>query len=390
MRKTILASAAVALVIGLACSDRTSRIDGPTEPSLEVSGSGGTLTLSPAAATIPAGKTLWISVELPSPRPRRIQWWSSDRAIATVNQNGVVTAVANGAATIFVSAESWRGAAEITVGDPPPPPPPPPPSEVTLIAVGDIAYCSGSGDEATGALVDGIPGTIALLGDLAYNSGTLTQFQNCFEPSWGRHKARSWPSPGNHEYETENAAGYFAYFGAAAGDPTKGYYSYDLGEWHIVVLNSNIDRTVGSAQEQWLRADLAASARTCTLAYWHHPRFNSGSDHGNNRSVTPFWTALYELGADVVLNGHEHVYERFAPQTPTATPDPERGIRQFTVGTGGRSYDAFKAVPEPNSEARGEGTFGVLKLTLKAGGYDWQFVPVPDRTFTDSGSGSCH
>jgi acid phosphatase type 7 len=273
---------------------------------------------------------------------------------------------------------------------PPPPPPPPPPSEVTLIAVGDIASCSSSGDEATGALVDGMPGTIALLGDLAYNSGTLTQFQTCFEPSWGRHKPRSWPSPGNHEYETANAAAYFTYFGAAAGDPTKGYYSYDLGDWHIVVLNSNIDRTIDSEQVRWLREDLTASARTCTLAYWHHPRFNSGSDHGNNRSVAPFWTTLHELGADVVLNGHEHVYERFAPQTPAAAPDPERGIRQFTVGTGGRSHDAFKAVPEPNSEVRNASTYGVLKLSLKAGGYDWQFVPVPDATFTDSGSGTCH
>jgi hypothetical protein len=264
-----------------------------------------------------------------------------------------------------------------------------------LIAVGDVAKCSSSGDEATGALVDGMDGTVALLGDNVYEDGTLAQFRDCFEPSWGRHKARTRPAPGNHEYRTPGAAGYYAYFGDAAGDPAKGYYSYDLGDWHIIVLNSNRSCddpscARGSPQEQWLRADLAANSKRCTLAYWHHPRFNSGAEHGNSSAVAPFWEALYEAGADVVLAGHEHVYERFAPQTPSAAADPARGIRQFTVGTGGRSHYSFRSTPRANSEVREGDTYGVLKLTLKADGYDWQFVPVAGRTFTDAGSGVCH
>jgi hypothetical protein len=202
------------------------------------------------------------------------------------------------------------------------------------------------------------------------------------------------PSPGNHEYNTLNATGYYGYFGAAAGDPSKGYYSFDLGDWHIIVLNSNLSCDVigcaaGSPQEQWLRADLAANSKFCTLAYWHHPRFNSGASHGNNIEMAPFWNALYEYNADVILNGHEHVYERFAPQTPSAVADPDHGIRQFTVGTGGRSHYTFGTI-QPNSERREGNTYGVLKLTLHATGYDWQFVPVAGASFTDSGSGTCH
>ncbi len=197
------------------------------------------------------------------------------------------------------------------------------------------------------------------------------------------------PSAGNHEYNTPNGAGYYEYFGAAAGDPTKGYYSYDLGDWHIVVLNSNIPREAGSVQEQWLRADLAASNGTCTLAYWHHPRFNSGASHGNNTTVQALWQALYDANADVILAGHEHTYERFAPQTPAGVADPIRGIRQFIVGTGGRSHYALGAL-QPNSQVFDGTTYGVLKLTLSAGSYSWQFVPVAGATFTDSGSGSCH
>jgi acid phosphatase type 7 len=264
-----------------------------------------------------------------------------------------------------------------------------------LVGAGDIANCSLSGDEATAKLLDNISGTVFTLGDNAYPNGSSSDYTNCYGPTWGRVKARTMATPGNHEYQTTNAAGYFGYFGSAAGDPTKGYYSYNLGDWHIVVLNSNSDCvaigcSATSAQMQWLRSDLISNPKACTLAYWHHPRFNSGASHGNDLKVAAFWDTLYKYNADVVLNGHEHVYERFAPQTPNAVADPQRGIRQFTVGTGGASVYMFKATPEPNSEVRNATSLGVLKLTLRASGYDWQFVPVAGATFTDAGSGTCH
>jgi hypothetical protein len=260
-----------------------------------------------------------------------------------------------------------------------------------LVGAGDIADCNSAGDEATAALLDGINGTVFTTGDNVYETGTATEFANCYNPSWGRHKARTRPSVGNHEYGTAGATGYFGYFGSAAGEQGKGYYSYDLGAWHIVVLNSNCAQVggcqAGSVQEQWLRADLAAHPAACTLAYWHHPRFSSGQ-HGNNSAMQPFWQALYDFGADVVLNGHDHTYERFAPQTPSGASDPQRGIRQFVVGTGGRSHYGFPNSP-PNSEVRNGNTFGVLKLTLSSNTYNWQFVPVAGGTFTDSGTGTC-
>ena len=197
------------------------------------------------------------------------------------------------------------------------------------------------------------------------------------------------PSAGNHEYNTAGATGYYGYFGTAAGDPAKGYYSYDLGDWHIVVLNSNISFIDASAQLTWLSADLSASTKSCTLAYWHHPRFSSGSGHGNNAAMQPFWDALYAADADVVLNGHDHDYERFAPQTPTGVADSQRGIREFVVGTGGRALYALGTL-RANSQMFNASTFGVLKLTLSAGTYSWQFIPVAGQTFTDSGTASCH
>ena len=270
----------------------------------------------------------------------------------------------------------------------------PQPPDAVLIAAGDIAGCLSPGDEATADLIDGIAGTVITLGDNVYDNGTLAEYTNCYAPSWGRHRSRTRPAPGNHEYNTPNAMGYFAYFGTAAGDPGKGYYSYDLGAWHIIVLNSNlgcrmISCALGSEQDAWLRAELAAHSNVCTLAYWHHPRFNSGAVHGDHPAVADFWNALYSYGADVVLNGHEHIYERFAPQTPGAIADPAKGIRQFTVGTGGRGLYAIGVV-KPNSEVRNGSSYGVLKLTLRPTSYDWQFVPVAGATFTDSGTGQCH
>lgn len=259
-------------------------------------------------------------------------------------------------------------------------------SDPVFVGAGDIANCSRTQDEATAELLDNIPGTVFTLGDNAYPDGTLAQFNDCYEPSWGRHKSRTKPVPGNHDYHVSGAAGYFDYFGSAAGDRSKGYYSYDLGAWHIIALNSEIAQGAGSAQEQWLRADLAANPNVCTLAYWHHPRFSSGR-HGNSTASQALWQALYEYGADVVLNGHDHTYERFAPQNPSGQADPN-GIREFVVGTGGAGLYPFPTI-QPNSEVRNNTAHGVLKLTLHSTSYDWQFVPIAGLTFTDSGTGNC-
>jgi hypothetical protein len=263
----------------------------------------------------------------------------------------------------------------------------------TVLAAGDIASCSSSGDEATAALLDARPtGIVATLGDNVYDRGTATEFAECYAPTWGRHKHRTRPAPGNHDYDTPHASAYFEYFGAAAGDPAKGYYSYDLGSWHVIVLNSNCAGTScekGGVQERWLRSDLAASDAACTLAYWHHTRFSSGSNHGSDKAVGPLFEALYDAGAEVVLAGHEHNYERFAPLAASGHVDTARGIRTFVVGTGGRSLYRFDE-PITGSEVRNADTFGVLALSLEPGGYRWQFLPEAGKTFTDSGTGTCH
>jgi calcineurin-like phosphoesterase family protein len=268
--------------------------------------------------------------------------------------------------------------------------PPPPGTTNVLVGAGDIADCGSDGDEATAALLDHIDGTVFTAGDNAYADGSAADFSQCYAGSWGRHKGRTRPSPGNHDYHTTDAADYYAYFGALAGDPGKGYYSYDLGDWHIISLNSNISMSAGSVQEQWLRADLAASSLTCTLAYWHHPRFSSGTQHGSTSSAEPLWQALYDAGAEIVVSGHEHNYERFAPQTPGGVADPANGIREFVVGSGGTGHYNDLGTPLANSEVFEGSTFGVIKLTLGPGTYSWSFVPVTGATFTDSGTGSCH
>jgi hypothetical protein len=261
-------------------------------------------------------------------------------------------------------------------------------NDAVFVGAGDIAACASDGDEATAKLLDNISGTVFTTGDNAYAGGTADEFADCYAPSWGRHKGRTRPSAGNHDYGTAGAAGYFGYFGSTAGEPGKGYYSYDLGAWHIIVLNSNISVETGSPQEQWLRADLAAHAVTCTLAYWHHPRFSSGLVHGSDSFVQPLWQALYDYGADVVLVGHEHNYERFAPQDPSGNANPARGIRQFVIGTGGRSHYPF-GIPIANSEVRNDDTYGVLKLTLHSTSYTWEFIPEAGKTFKDSGDAAC-
>ena len=222
-------------------------------------------------------------------------------------------------------------------------PPSVPPSNAQaaiLVGAGDIADCKDlSGAEATAKLLEQLPGTVMAVGDLAYPDGSKENF-TCYDKTWGRVKSRTRPAPGNHEFHAAGATPYFDYFGAAAGDPKTGYYSYELGTWHIIVLNSECTDVggceAGSPQEKWLRSDLAAHPAACTLAYWHKPLFSSGSAHGNDLTVKPLFQALYDANADVVVTGHDHDYERFAPQTPDGSADPARGIREFVVGTGGR------------------------------------------------------
>ena len=260
-------------------------------------------------------------------------------------------------------------------------------SDPVLVGAGDISNCSRTQDEATAKLLDNISGTVFTLGDNVYPDGTASQFSDCYGPTWGRHKNRTKPVPGNHDYHVNGASAYYNYFGAAAGDPNKGYYSYNLGAWHIIALNSEVGYQAGSAQEQWLKADLAANQNLCTLAYFHHARFSSGQ-HGNITRMQPFWQALYDNGADVIVNGHDHLYERFAPQNPSGQADANRGIREFVVGTGGGGLYPFATI-QPNSQVRNNTTYGVLKLTLHSTSYDWQFVPIAGQTFSDSGTGNC-
>ena len=259
-----------------------------------------------------------------------------------------------------------------------------PTTDPVIVAAGDI--CSSARDCApTAALLDRIdPDRVLTLGDNAYDDGSPSQFMNYYAPNWGRFKSKTSPTPGNHEYHTSGARGYFDYFGARA--PAE-YYSFDLGTWHVISLNSEVSISSGSAQETWLRADLAAHPSECILAYWHRPRFSSGSRHGSSSRFVPLWSALLAAGADVVLNGHEHNYERFARQDANGSAHPQ-GIRQFVVGTGGAVLYPFDT-PIANSEVRNSTTFGVLKLVLHASSYEWTFVPVAGASFTDSGSSAC-
>ena len=305
---------------------------------------------------------------------------------------------------------------------------PTPAGPPVLVGAGDIAACDARyQDEATAALLDRIDGTVIAVGDDAYPNGAPADFRPCYDQSWGRHKARTRPAAGNHEYITPGALGYFEYFGPIS-NPPFGYYSYNLGSWHVIVLNSTpqvyachppeveegeaevtrlaewgpvqlptlpTSPTAGRAcagdavQQAWLVNDLTAHRRhQCTLVYFHHPRFSSGR-HGNHYQMQRVWDILYEFRADVVVSGHDHLYERFAPQDPDGRLDPKRGIRQFTVGTGGAPLYEFARI-QPNSERRDNQAHGVIKLTLGDRSYGWEFVPVAGNTFTDSGTDDSH
>ena len=259
----------------------------------------------------------------------------------------------------------------------------------TLVAAGDIAACDMEGDSATAALIADLEGTVATLGDNVYPAGSDETFAQCYDPVWGPFRDRTRPAIGNHDLSGDGGAAYFRYFGDGAGIPGEGWYSYDIGDWHIVVLNSNCELiacTPGSAQYEWLVDVLSAASVQCTLAYMHHPRFSSGP-HGDYPPVAPLWEALHAAAADVVLVGHDHLYERFAPQTPAGIADAS-GIRQFMVGTGGyQLYGAERVAP--NSEVLIDDALGVLELTLQPDSYDWRFLTI-DGMAADTGTGACH
>ncbi|ALG11968.1 hypothetical protein AOZ06_38435 [Kibdelosporangium phytohabitans] len=257
----------------------------------------------------------------------------------------------------------------------------------TVAAVGDLC---GSSCDQTAAVVKNLNAqALVLAGDNAYESGSLSEYRQRYDPNFGQFRSIVHPTPGNHEYKTSSAAGYFDYFGALAGERGKGYYSFDVGDWHFVALNSNISRTASSTQVAWLKKDLAASTKPCTAAYWHHPRFSRG-DHGDNTSITPFFEALYNAKADLVVVGHDHNYQRFALSKPNGARDDANGVRQLLVGTGGRGFYSYDMNSAAVQEAGNADTFGVAKLTLTATGYRHDFVPVAGRTYTDTVSGKCH
>jgi chitodextrinase len=297
-----------------------------------------------------------------------------------------------------------NAAAVTTPGLPPSPDPPPGGDGVTVAAAGDIAcdplsgsFNNGEGTSsscrqaATAELLAGADAVLTL-GDTQYENGAYDKFLASYNKSWGAAKGITYPAIGNHEYQTPGGLGYFTYFGSAAGTPGQGWYSFDLGGWHIISLNSNCSAVggcgVGSPQYLWLLADLAANDAGCTLAYWHHPRFSSGN-YGNDGAFQPFWQLLYNDGAEIVLAGHDHNYQRYAPQTPAGARDDARGIREFVVGTGGKSHYPVDMSGTNRQAANGD-TFGVLNLTLRADSYDWQFVPEEGKAYTDSGTSSCH
>jgi hypothetical protein len=263
---------------------------------------------------------------------------------------------------------------------------PSPAQPATFLAAGDIGWCGLPGADLTARILDRVSGTVLALGDLAYPNGTFLDFARCYGPNWGRHRDRTRPTPGNHDYDTLNGVAYYAFFEELAGAAGEGYFSYTAGGWHIISLNSNIAMAPGSAQYGWLQQELSHPSR-CTLAYWHHPLFSSGVN-GDNPNTRPLWNLLYAAGAEVVLTAHDHVYERYVPQTPEGQPDRDRGMRQFIVGTGGGQLTSF-AARRPNSAVTHVG-HGVLKLVLSPDRYEWDFIPVEGSSFTDAGFDMCH
>jgi hypothetical protein len=323
--------------------------------------------------------------------------WASADVTSLVNRaiGRIVTLAVSTTGPTNISLTSLEGdqqSPELLVRSGPTAPPPDTAKGTTIVfAAGDIASCDSDGDEATAALIQEPGATVLTLGDTVYETGSAGQFERCYAPSWGTFKDRTRPVVGNHEYLTPDAAGYFEYFGDAAGERSRLYYSFDLGAWHLVALNSNCSMVggcgAGSPQERWLRDDLAKHSTRCTIAFWHHPRFSSGK-HGSFESMMPIWQALYDAKAELVLGGHDHHYERFAPQTPDGRGDAARGIRQFVVGTGGKGLTSI-GDPIANSEVQSDEVLGVLRLALAPDSYEWKFISARGEQFTDAGSGEC-
>jgi len=315
----------------------------------------------------------------------RPTWWSPVRRGAAI-------------AALVWACSSCGGGNPTQPGNNPPPggnTTPPTGQTGVLVGAGDIAVCDDAtgkipqaGAVATAKLLDSLTGTVFAAGDNAYLHGSVENYKNCYDPTWGRHKARTRPVPGNHEYETPGAAPYYAYFGDAAGPSGQGYYRYSVGPWTILGLNSEVDASAGSAQVQWLRNELTTNPAPCVAAIWHRPRFTSGPN-GDATDMAALWQALYDLNVDVIINGHDHLYERFDPQDPQGRPDGVRGIRQFTVGTGGASLYLAAANAKPNSVVR-ISAWGVARFTLTDGAYQWDFLPVEPGASVDSGNGRCH
>ena len=303
-----------------------------------------------------------------------VTWSSSNTAIFRVDAAGVVRSVAPGAATLQGSFDGVEAERSITVTPP------------VLVGTGDIGSCLAIRDDETGRMLDSIAGVVFTTGDNDYSDATpAPAYGVCYPSSWARHLPRTRPAPGEDDVRNGTLSDYYGFFGAAAAPP-RGYYSYDLGTWHIVVLNTT--PTADTTQLRWLEDDLADHPALCTLAITHRPRFSSGNT-GSAPVQGAVFQRLYDAGVEILLSGNDHDYERFAPQAPDQTPDPD-GVVQFVVGTGGKSHGAINVPLEANSVAQNDDTYGVLRLVLRPGSYDWRFIPTPDRTFTDAGSATCH
>jgi len=301
-------------------------------------------------------------------------------------------AVASSSIAASVAPSSSARASDVTSSSSPLSTPTPTRADPVLVGAGDIARCDGEGDEATADLLDDIEGTVFTLGDNVYPAASEETLRDCFGPSWGRHLDRIRPVAGNHDWKDGGIKAFRTYFGKQLPPDGSTWYAYWLGKWRVIVLDSDCAQVDGcdpdSPQGRWLADELATNPARCTVAMFHHPRFSSGDEHGNDRAMDAFWQPLYRAGTDVILNGHEHDYERFAPQDPEGNEDRERGIRQFVVGTGGGELRGFDD-PEPNSELRANVAFGVLALTLHDGSYEWRFHAA-DHDFADAGFAHCH
>lgn len=341
---------------------------------------GGSPRIEPERVSLLEGDT--VTLDLVAGDDEAAEWTAQDTAVvAVVGPGGRIAAAGPGRSLVHARLpDGTTLRAYVYV------------SEAVLVGAGDIAVCGYETDERTAELLDRSAGLVWTAGDNAYPSGTRENFMECYEPTWGRHKERTRPTPGNHEYRSPGAAPYFEYFGDAAGEAGKGWYSYRYGGWLIIALNSNLSELPPEhveEQMEWLSETLEDSPR-CTLAYFHHPLFSSGQHGGNaDEDVRPIYRALYDAGADVVLVGHDHHYERFAPLDPDGTPDPQRGLRQFLVGTGGGALRENRPDVHPHSQLFNNEDHGVLELVLHADRYEWQFLTV-DGGGGDSGRDRCH